>query len=259
MQMPNLRAAGRVALSVLRHVARAALLALSVLATLAVIVVPPIVSWRLARADQDPTTRLRTYLVTTADIPKGTALRDEHVTNRVGRIAAQDPIAHRSEAVGRYAKAAIAANSPLTRGLVSAVADATATSDSVLVVVEVKRFYATHLSVGMRLGFARATVEDGDETENGEQSDQKPPPAQGPAPDPNAGERSNATPRPSVVGLDGGGYELVALSTSGDGDNAVAVLEVRLPRDEDIIRALAVGEWHPVVLAPAATAAAGGD
>lgn len=201
--------------------------AASAVVMVGVVAAPVWLSWRFAAADVEPDTRVRVHLISGAEVRRGTALRDEHLAYRVGRIADADPVPHRSQAVGRYAQVDMRAGDVVTRGSIAATAELDPTADTVLVAVPVKAYYATYLSVGARLAFARAG-----ELSNGEDVD--------------PGERTPESTQ-LVLGLDEG-FPLVALTVTGEADDGVAVLEILLKRDSDLIRRLAEGEWQPVVL-----------
>lgn len=115
------------------------------------------VSWRYARpADGQPPSRLRWHMITKNNIARGTQIKADDVTWRLGRVSATDPLIPVSKTVvGKYAKSDIASNSTCLPNLLSDLAPAEPPKGGVVVPVEVKTSDVSSLRPGLQLAFVQ--------------------------------------------------------------------------------------------------------
>src|SRR5690242_6538469 len=99
-----------------------------------------VLSWTYARPDAgQPVSRLRWHMITKNKIARGTQIKADDVTWRLGRVSATDPLIPVSKTVvGKYAQTDIEPNSTCIPNLLSDLALADPPKNGVVVPVEVK-------------------------------------------------------------------------------------------------------------------------
>jgi hypothetical protein len=202
-------------------------------------------SWNFAGMWDGDELRFRAHYATVTSVPKGTKLRDEHLQYRFGRIEDDSPIAHHTNAVGRFALVDLKPDEALARGTISVVPNVAPVAGTALVTISVDGFFASHLSSGMRVAFVAAATAD--------------PPPEDPV-EADGEKKAAEAAKPVVVtekavkqlGFGNGGYSLVSVSTISESDSLKTVLGVSVPASDSVaLQELPARDWRPVVLSEA--------
>jgi SAF domain-containing protein len=202
-----------------RFILRITSYAAASLMSVMVIVTLVFTSWLYARP-QNPKAppRLRWHMITKNKIEKGTQIKADDVTWKLGRVTASETLIPISKTVvGKYALRDIAANTTCIPELLSDLALADPPMGGAVVPIEVKTSDASSLKPGMHLAFVQA--------DKGVQP---------------ATTLLNKQNQP--------GLELLSMmaSTRDAGDTTLLVKISK--SDLDSVRLLATGVWRPVIL-----------